>query len=55
VDKCGSLNSEITSMIIDEYGAALFMVSNGKMKLKSSLVNILIKVINDKVYSELIN
>lgn len=51
----GSLNAEITQLVIEEYGSQLFSEYNGKLKLNASLIAILIKVINDKIYSELIN
>lgn len=53
--KNGTLNAEITQLIINEYGPALFLQQGDKIKLNAQLVGILIKVINDRVYAELIN
>lgn len=50
-----TFSSEITTLIIKHYGSSLFMRKGNHIILDSTLVAVLLKVINDKVYAEFIN
>ena len=53
--KNGTLNSEITEIVINTYGASLFEMQGGKLRLNATRLSTLIKVISDKIYAEFIN
>lgn len=55
ITKTGTLNSEITDLILQNYGASLFSLQGGKLRLNAKQLVTLIKVINDKIYAEFIS
>lgn len=55
ITKNGTLNAEITDLILQNYGASLFQNQGDKLRLNSKQLVTLIKVINDKIYGEFIS